>query len=1191
MRNRRIREGVTALASWGAACCGPTGTLRVSMVAGLLCVLLHGVPVLAQDSGRPNTRDRETSEQRRPAESSDLVKENLERVAASAVQIKAVLIKDQGLLVELKRWVAKEAGDNGQVVEDSAVSDQGIFERLDQDVAFRSVATRLVQRYGYLLPSVNPDSDAAKEQDLILKERARRLVQIEGQEDTQSLQPRSEEKVERTSSCDPRRDADCDEAPAGRSKSRTPRHQAAPDTDSTLPVLPDLMSPGTVSPADLARTLRAASGGEDGGAPLSPGADASFSLASNPMKRPQDGNGIGLTTRPEMNGGGNGRNPLLDLFPSPGVDTARGGVATGKDTKNIVRLPGSRGGTDTTDLAPVVMERKLNPYSDVPSLYDLYVQASPRERNLDRFGLEMFRNGTRDLDAIPMDLPVGPDYVVGPGDGLAIDLWGGFSQRFTRTVDREGRIALPEAGPLLVSGRTLGDVQQAVQQALRSQYQDASADVSLSRLRTVRVYVVGEVAEPGAYDISSLSTPLNALFAAGGVTQRGSLRALKHYRGKQLIEEVDAYDLLLRGVGSDAKRLENGDSLMVPTVGAQVTVSGMVRRPAIYELHEESSLADAINLAGGILPAAALQHIELQRLQAHEKRTMQTIEISPSGDPAAIEKELSAVKIEDGDEIHIFPIAAYNESAIYLQGHVQRPGRYSYRDGMKLTDVVASYGDLLPEPAGHYAEIVRLNAPDFRPSVESFDLAAALANPAESPKLQALDTVRIFSRYDFEQAPTVWVGGEVRAPGKYRTSGQAHVRDAIYLAGGVSPDAALDAAQLFRTQADGTMKIVSVNLNAALAGNPADNLILQPRDRLMIHRSAARVEPATVYIKGEVAKPGRYPLTSNMHVEDLIGVAGGLKRSADSSRADLTSYAAGDKQHAATQSQTVELSAALTGDEPANVALRDGDVLTIRQNPGWNDLAASATVKGEVEHAGSYGIKPGERLSSLLARAGGFSPQAYPYGAVLMRREVRDLEMKSRSELVERMKFEQANLRALPENTADEKNGKLTALAQTQTALNQLQENQPIGRVVIHIQPEVKAWRNTEADVPIRDGDVLLIPKKADYVAVTGQVFNPTAIGYKAGRSAKWYLSQAGGLTQLADKKAAFVIRADGSVIGSKNNPGPWSGDPMDAALKPGDSVVVPEKALSVGGRNWSTIFQAAQVASSVAFAVAYFKP
>ncbi len=1177
------RLRVNALATVGGRYIGWRTAL-----AAIISFCAIGVSGLAYaqelNGGQRTTRDGASGY--RSTDSSDLVKENLQRVAASAAQIKGVLIKDPGLLVELKNWVAKEAGDNGQIVEDSAVSDQGIFERLDQDLSFRSVATRLVQRYGYLLPSVNPDSDAAKEQDLILKERARRLVQIEGQEDAQALQPRVDEKTVRTSGCDAQRDADCDDAPAGRAKPRTPRQQATPESEPTLPSLPE-----SVSPADLARTLRAAANSDDGGGQTSLGTEANFSLASNPMKRPQDSNGIGPSTRPEIDGGRSGSNSLLDLFPvSTGVDPLRGTTSGSKEPK-IVRLPGGKTAFDAEGITPAVMERKPNPYSDIPSLYDLYVQASPRDAKLSRFGLAMFGYGTRDLDAVPMDLPVGPDYVVGPGDGLAIDLWGGFSQRFVRTVDREGRIALPEAGPLLVSGRTLGDVQEAVQKALRSQYQDASADVSLSKLRTVRVYVVGEVAEPGAYDISSLSTPLNALFAAGGVTQRGSLRALKHYRGKQLIEQVDAYDLLLRGVASDAQRLENGDSLLVPPVGAQVTVSGMVRRPAIYELHEESTLADAIDLAGGILPAAALQHIELQRLQAHEKRTMQTIEISPGGDPAAVEKQLAAVKVEDGDEIHIFPIAAYNENAIYLQGHVQRPGRYSYREGMKLTDVIASYADLLPEPAGHYAEIVRLNAPDFRPSVESFDLAAALANPAASPKLQALDTVRIFSRYDFEQAATVWVGGEVRSPGKYKTSGEARLRDAIYLAGGVSPDAALDAAQLFRTQADGTMKIVSVNLTAALAANPADNLVLQPRDRLLIHRSAAKVEPATVYIKGEVAKPGRYPLTSNMHVEDLVGVAGGLKRSADNANADLTSYAAGDPRNVQTESRTVPLAAALNGDENANVPLRDGDVLTIRQNPGWNDIAASATVKGEVQHAGSFGIRPGERLSSLLERAGGFGPEAYAYGAVLMRKEVRDLEMKSRTELVERMKQEEAGLKSLPENDADQKNLKLTAIAQTETALTQLQENQPIGRVVIHIQPDVNAWRNTEADVAVRDGDVLLIPKKANFVAVTGQVFNPTAISYQKGRSAKWYLSQAGGLTQLADKKAAFVIRADGSVIGSKNNPGFWNGDPLEAVLKPGDSIVVPEKAPNVGARNWANLFQAAQVASSLAIAVAYLRP
>ena len=163
---------------------------------------------------------------------------------------------------------------------------------------------------------------------------------------------------------------------------------------------------------------------------------------------------------------------------------------------------------------------------------------------------------------------------------------------------------------------------------------------------------------------------------------------------------------------------------------------------------------------------------------------------------------------------------------------------------------------------------------------------------------------------------------------------------------------------------------------------------------------------------------------------------------------------------------------------------------------------------------------------------------------------------------------------------------------QTETTLTQLQATAPIGRVVVHIRPDVKAWRNTSADVPVRDGDVLVIPKNADYVMVTGQVFNPTAVSYLPGRSAKWYLSQSGGLTQLADKKAVFVIRADGSVIASKNNSGEWfSGDPLNASLRPGDSIVVPEKAPKIGGRNWAAIMQSAQLASSVALAVAYIHP
>ena len=830
---------------------------------------------------------------------SDLAKENLDRVAASSPQIKQVLVKDPGLLVALKRWVAKEATDNGQVVEDSKLSDQAIFDRLDHDLAFRSVATRLLQRYGYLLPSPNPDSNLAKEEDLVLKERARRLVQIETQEDSESLRPEGntqQRTVERTTACDPQQDADCERT--GSRKRLSPPENEPPATN-----------PSPRLSADENRTLRTDLS-TDGLIQREPTSASQIELASSSIKSSSSFSYPAIPSVDDLNAARSN-----SIYPE-GTDSreASAGNNIPQSTRSGWKRPGAV--EPEEDVNPVKMVRPANPYADVPSLYDMYVQAAAWQRPAQRFGLEVFRNTTNQPDVIPMDLPVGPDYVVGTGDSLAIDLWGSVSQRLVRLVDREGRIALPETGPLLVTGKNLGEVQLEVQRALRTEFRDVSADVSISRLRTVRVYVVGEVAQPGAYDISSLSTPLNALFAAGGVTARGSLRSLKHFRGKQVVEQVDAYDLLLHGIRSDLKRLENGDTLLVPPVGPQATVEGMVRRPAVYELRDETSLAEVLELAGGILPAAALRHIEVQRLEAHEKRTMLTLDLAATTDSEQINQQLQAFKIRDGDQVHIFPIATYNEDAIYLEGHVLRPGRYSYKQGMKLTDLISSYGDLLPEPAPHYAEIIRLNAPDFRPSIESFDISTALANPASAPTLKPLDTVRIFSRYDFEHPPEVWVGGEVRSPGSYRTSGEAHLRDAIYLAGGITPDAAQDSAQLFRTQADGTLRILSVDLHEALDGNPVDNIILQPRDRLLVHRTLAEVDAPTVDIKGEVVKPGRYPLASNMRVEDLVRVAGGLKRSAFADNADLTRFAAGNGSSERLQ---VKLAAALSGDVNENV--------------------------------------------------------------------------------------------------------------------------------------------------------------------------------------------------------------------------------------------------------------------------------
>ena len=1118
--------------------------------------------------------------------SSDIAGENFNLVGASAEQITEVLRRDPGLMVELKRWAAKEATESAQLLGESDLTDQAIFDRLRQDGEFRSVATRILQRYGYLLPKVNPESDVAKEKDLILKERVRRLVQIESQEDLEALPKKGGEGLERASACDPRSEPDCEKQTRRGTRRRTSLGGQELSPEVSSPALPETLPPAWVTRAQRGDNVSPELVPQDGLAPQ-PGLEM---ISSSSRRAPE-----GLPDR----------SPLYPLnaatsagnLPSP-AERGTAGVSVQPKTEvergnrmKTERRPGMPG---EEGVGSVTMLHLPNPYADIPSLYDMYMQPASWQRPPERFGLEVFRNGTHNSEAIPMDLPVGPDYVVGTGDGLAIDLWGGVSQRLVRVVDREGRLSLPESGPLLVSGKTLGEVQEAVQKTLRTQFRDVSADVSLSRLRTVRVYVVGDVAEPGAYDISSLSTPLNALFEAGGVTPRGSLRGLKHYRGKQLVEEVDAYDLLLHGVRSDMKRLENGDTLLVPPIGPQITVEGMVRRPAIYELRGELTLAEVFELAGGILPAAALRHIEVQRVEAHQKRTMLGLDVSGASDPAEVTRQLSAFQIRGGDQVHVFPIAPYNEETVYVQGHVSRPGRYSFHAGMKLTDLIASYADLLPEPARNYGEIVRLNAPDYHPSVEGFDLAAALANPAAAPKLQPLDTVRIFSRYDFEPVPAVWVGGEVRAPGHYRTSGQAHLRDAVFLAGGTTPDAELDSAQLFRVQQDGTSKILSINLRDALVGNPVDNILLLPRDRILVHRILAKVDPPSVYVKGEVAKPGRYPLAANMRVSDLLRVAGGLLRSADSEGGDLTHYM-GSKADSSgpvpASHQSANLAAALAGSPDHDFRLHNRDVLTVPQLAGWNDIGAVVILRGQVRKPGVYGIRPGERLSSLLKRAGGLLATAYPRAALFERNEVRELQQKSRQELIQRLEQESTLVRTSVTTTgAEEAALQQAALQQRQRTLEGLRNAPVSGRMVIHLRPDQKGFEGSPDDVELRAGDSLTIPKQLGAVVVVGQVYNSNAITYVPGRNAGWYLSHSGGVTPLADKGAIFIIRADGAVT-SAGRGGFWSGGVLSLGVGPGDMIVVPEKPILGRGNAWKNVLAIAQITQAGALAAAVAIP
>ncbi|MGB6233330.1 MAG: SLBB domain-containing protein, partial [Candidatus Acidiferrales bacterium] len=232
---------------------------------------------------------------------------------------------------------------------------------------------------------------------------------------------------------------------------------------------------------------------------------------------------------------------------------------------------------------------------------------------------------------------------------------------------------------------------------------------------------------------------------------------------------------------------------------------------------------------------------------------------------------------------------------------------------------------------------------------------------------------------------------------------------------------------------------------------------------------------------------------------------------------------------------------------------------------------------------GSYGIRPGERLSSVLERAGGFQPDAYPYGALLVRSEVQQLEDKSHTQLVERVREQQASLELASTRATDpdEKLADQAAYQQWQNTVDSLLNNPPLGRVTIQLSANTKDWANTPRDITVRAGDVLTVPKRPSFVMVQGQVYNPTAVAYRPGKSAKWYLSQAGGPTNLANKKAIFVVRANGSVIGGSRGSSWFSGGALSESLQPGDAVVVPEKALG-GPPTWKALFEVVQVVSGI---------
>jgi protein involved in polysaccharide export with SLBB domain len=396
---------------------------------------------------------------------------------------------------------------------------------------------------------------------------------------------------------------------------------------------------------------------------------------------------------------------------------------------------------------------------------------------LRQYGYAMFAANVSTFAPVD-DIPVGPDYVMGPGDDLTINVWGTVDSTLIRTVDRNGRIVLPKVGDLRIWGLTFSQADRLIRDELSRYFRGFSTSVTMGRLRTVSVNVVGEVCQPGVYTLSSLATVTNALYSAGGPTKLGSLREVRLLRSNVQVARIDLYDFLQRGDRTRDYRLESGDTIFVPTVGDVVAVAGEVKRPAIYEIRTGTRLADVVTLAGGVTPTSYLKRVQIVRALPNAERA--TLDVDLTGHYLKGD-EASNPLINAGDLVLIHPADPRVYNIVKVDGAVRYPGAYELKPMMRISQLLPS-DKLLPEAYTERIEIAR-RRPDLSMEVLSVDLKKAWSgDTSQDLLLKPLDEVTV--RTELKSARTIVLSGQVMRPGVYTIADGERLSSVLARAGG-----------------------------------------------------------------------------------------------------------------------------------------------------------------------------------------------------------------------------------------------------------------------------------------------------------------------------------------------------------------------------------------------------------------------
>lgn len=514
------------------------------------------------------------------------------------------------------------------------------------------------------------------------------------------------------------------------------------------------------------------------------------------------------------------------------------------------------------------------------------------EDALKPFGYDLFE-GVPSTFAPVSDIQVPMDYPVGPGDTLNVQLYGNEPASYTLTVGRDGRINFPKLGPINVSGMSFDQARATVEQRVAQQLIGSRVSVTMGDLRSIRVFVLGEAEKPGSYTVSGLSTMTNALFVSGGVKKIGSLRNIELKRNGKLVSVLDLYSLLLHGDTSGDQQLKPGDVIFIPPIGDTVSVFGAVRRPAIYELKNEKSVEQAVELAGGLVPDADGKLAQLEHIQPSHLREMRDVDLTSS--------EGRSAQLANGDKLRVPVIRPTLENSVELSGYVFRPGKFQYHPGLHLSDILSSFDELRPSADRHYIMIRREVAPEEKVEVISADLERALKARGSNadPLLRPRDKIFVFNLsasrervvepvlrdLELQQSPEkpaqiVSIDGQVKAPGRYPLEHAMRVSDLIRAGGSMDDSAYGGEAELTRYEiVNGSARqtaLIPVDLAAIRHGDAAADLQLQPYDTLVIKVTPQWKEPGSIVVAGEVRFPGTYPIHRGETLSSVVHRAGGF---------------------------------------------------------------------------------------------------------------------------------------------------------------------------------------------------------------------------------------------------------------------------------------------------------------------------